>query len=159
MNRLRPHFAKHSAQKPKVRLQSAIVADYRDDIISLIAVDGATLPEVAAAVRAEGEPVLDAGFEAARAVIERVYAEEFIGLDPAALGKDPKTRLQEWLQGRQLPRPLYRLVETRGDDHARIFLVSCETTEPAHAELAEAASLRAAEQQAAERLLAKLEKK
>lgn len=65
MNRLRPHFAKHSAQKPKVRLQSAIVADYRDDIVSLIADDGATLPEVAAAVRAEGEPVLDAGFKAA----------------------------------------------------------------------------------------------
>ena len=65
MNRLRPHFAKHSAQKPKVRLQSAIVADYRDDIVSLIADDGATLPEVAAAVRAEGEPVLEPGFKAA----------------------------------------------------------------------------------------------
>lgn len=65
MNRLRSHFAKHAAQKPKKRLQSAIVADYRDDIIGLIADDGATLPEVVAAVRAEGEAVLDAGFKAA----------------------------------------------------------------------------------------------
>lgn len=64
MNRLRPHFAKQAAQKPKKRLQSAIVTDYRGDIISLIADDGATLPEVADAVRAQGEPVLDHGFKA-----------------------------------------------------------------------------------------------
>ncbi|HBR83699.1 MAG TPA: hypothetical protein DD861_05805 [Erythrobacter sp.] len=65
MNRLRSHFAKQAAQKPMKRLQRAIVSDYRDDIISLIADDGATLPEVADAVRAQGEPVLDAGFKAA----------------------------------------------------------------------------------------------
>lgn len=65
MNRLRPHFAKLLAQKPKTRLQRAIVADYRDDIISLIADCGATLPEVVEAVRAQGEPVLDDGFKSA----------------------------------------------------------------------------------------------
>ena len=64
MNRLRPHFVKQAAQKPKKRLQSEIVAEFRDDIISLIADDGATLPEVADAVRAQGEPVLDPGFKA-----------------------------------------------------------------------------------------------
>lgn len=64
MNRLRSHFAARAAEKPKKRLQSAIVADYRDDIISLIADDGATLTEVIEAVRAEGEPVLDAGLKA-----------------------------------------------------------------------------------------------
>lgn len=64
MNRLRSHFAARAAQKPKKRLQSSIVADYRDDIISLIADDGATLTEVIEAVRAEGEPVLDAGLKA-----------------------------------------------------------------------------------------------
>ena len=47
----------------------------------------------------------------------------------------------------------------RGDDHARVFLVRCDTTEPALTEQAEGASLRAAEQLAAERLLLKLEKK
>lgn len=60
MNRLRRHFS----GKPAKRLQSAIVAEYRNDIIELIAVDRATLPDVANAVRAEGEPVLDAGFKA-----------------------------------------------------------------------------------------------
>lgn len=70
MNRLRPHFADQMAQKPQRRLQNAIVADYRDDIIGLIVVDGATLTEVAAAVRAEGEPVLEAGFKAA--ILEQI---------------------------------------------------------------------------------------
>lgn len=65
MNRLRSHFTDQQAQKPQRRLQIEIVADYRDDIIGLIADDGATLPEVADAVRAQGEPVLDAGFKAA----------------------------------------------------------------------------------------------
>lgn len=60
MNRLRRHLS----EKPTRRLQSAIVAEYHDDIIELIAVDRATLPDVANAVRAEGEPVLDAGFKA-----------------------------------------------------------------------------------------------
>lgn len=64
MNRLRPHFAKQTEQKAKKRLQKQIVAAYRDDIISLIADDGATLPEVVDAIRADGEVVLEAGFKA-----------------------------------------------------------------------------------------------
>ena len=60
MNRLRRHFS----GKPRKRLQSAIVAEYHNEIIELIAVDRATLPDVANAVRSEGEPVLDAGFKA-----------------------------------------------------------------------------------------------
>lgn len=102
---------------------------------------------------------LDAGFEACRALVLPWFEPLIAELPAGKADKDPKTRLQEWLQGRQLPRPNYRLVETRGDDHARQFLVSCETTEPALAEQAEAGSLRAAEQLAAERLLAILEKK
>jgi ribonuclease-3 len=102
---------------------------------------------------------LDAGFEACRDQVLPWFEPMIAGLPVGKAEKDPKTRLQEWLQGRQLARPTYRLVETRGDDHARIFLVSCETADPPHAETAEAASLRAAEQLAAERLLARLEKK
>lgn len=60
MNRLRRHFS----GKPARRLQSAIVSEYRNDIIDSITIDRATLPEVANAVRAEGEPVRDAGFKA-----------------------------------------------------------------------------------------------
>ncbi|WP_394269557.1 hypothetical protein [Qipengyuania sp.] len=64
MNRLRPHFADQQAQKARRRLQGDIVRDYRDDIVELLADDGATLSEVALAVRARGEPVLDHGFKA-----------------------------------------------------------------------------------------------
>ena len=65
MNRLHSYFADQQALKVQRRRQGDIVRDYRDDIIGLIADDGATLPEVAAAVRAQGEPVLDPGFKAA----------------------------------------------------------------------------------------------
>lgn len=102
---------------------------------------------------------LDAGFDACRDVALGWFEPMIADLPTGRAEKDPKTRLQEWLQGRQLPRPNYRLVESRGDDHARLFVVSCETSDPPHAETAEAPSLRAAEQLAAERLLAKLEQK
>jgi ribonuclease-3 len=102
---------------------------------------------------------LDAGFETCREVVLPWFEPLMDDLPTGKAEKDPKTRLQEWLQGRQLPRPSYQLVETRGDDHARVFLVRCDTAEPALTEQAEGASLRAAEQLAAERLLLKLEKK
>lgn len=100
---------------------------------------------------------LDAGFEACRAVVLPWFEPLLDGLPAGKVDKDPKTRLQEWLQGRQLARPEYRLVESRGDDHARVFRVRCETRDPPLAEEAEAGSLRAAEQAAAERLLSRLE--
>ena len=107
-----------------------------------------------------GAIYLDAGFEACRAVVLPWFSASIEALPASGRPeKDPKTRLQEWLQGRQLPRPAYRLLETLGDDHARVFRVACETTEPPHEEQAEGSSLRAAEQLAAERVLAKLEKK
>ena len=102
---------------------------------------------------------LDAGFEACRDVVLPWFEPMLAELPTGKAEKDPKTRLQEWLQGRQLPRPAYRLLETRGDDHARVFVVSCETTDPELAEQAEAPALRAAEQLAAERVLARLETK
>ena len=102
---------------------------------------------------------LDAGFEACRAMVLGWFEASLDELPTGKAEKDPKTRLQEWLQGRQLPRPNYRLLATTGDDHARVFLVACETTDPPLEEQAEASSLRAAEQLAAERVLATLEKK
>ena len=45
--------------------------------------------------------------------------------DPALLGKDPKTRLQEWLQARHLPVPDYRIVEVSGEAHAQRFTAEC----------------------------------
>jgi ribonuclease-3 len=101
---------------------------------------------------------LDAGFEACRDAVLPWFAPEIAALPMGKVGKDAKTRLQEWLQARQLPRPEYSLIDARGQDHERVFRVACEIREPAPArrEEAEAASMRAAEQAAAERVLAEL---
>ena len=96
-----------------------------------------------------GAVFLDAGFEAARTVIDRTFAEVLGEADPAALGKDPKTRLQEWLQGRRMPVPTYRVVAIDGEAHAQTFTVECAIAELGVATLGRGASRRAAEQAAA----------
>src|SRR5437867_7126403 len=72
-----------------------------------------------------GAIFLDAGFDAARAAIPRVYRDEPEAVDPAGLNKDPKTRLQELLQGRRLPVPEYAIVEVKGEAHSQTFEVVC----------------------------------
>ncbi len=96
-----------------------------------------------------GAAFLDGGFDAARAVIECVYAQDLAGLNPAALGKDPKTRLQEWLQGRRMPVPEYAVVATAGEAHAQSFTVECRVTALGIVTAGVGASRRAAEQAAA----------
>ena len=72
-----------------------------------------------------GAVYLDAGFAAARAVIEKLYESMLAKVDPKASGKDAKTELQELLQARKLPLPQYELTTTRGDAHAQEFEVTC----------------------------------
>ncbi len=96
-----------------------------------------------------GAVFIDAGFDAARAVIERVYAAELRGLDPQALGKDPKTRLQEWLQARRTPVPEYAVTEVAGEAHAQTFTVECRIPSLAIVARGNGPSRRTAEQAAA----------
>ncbi len=97
---------------------------------------------------------LDAGFEACRAVILPWFEAMLAGLPPPnKVGKDAKTRLQEWLQARQKPLPAYALVEESGDDHAKRFLITCTLVDPPLNAQGEGASRRAAEQMAAETAL------
>ena len=101
---------------------------------------------------------LDAGFETCRAVVLPWFTPLIDALPPPnKVGKDAKTRLQEWLQARQRALPVYALVEEGGDDHARIFRVSCTLAEPAVHTEGEGSSRRAAEQQAAEAALQAIE--
>ena len=100
---------------------------------------------------------LDAGFEACRATVLRWFEPALGALAVGKVEKDPKTRLQEWLQARQLGRPDYLLVETRGDDHERLFVVRCRLAEPAASAQGEGSSMRAAEQSAAAAVLSQLE--
>lgn len=101
---------------------------------------------------------LDAGFETCRQVVLPWFEAMLADLPAGKIEKDPKTRLQEWLQARQLARPEYALVETLGEEHARVFRVRCKVDEPPASAEAEGNSLRAAEQAAAERVLALIEK-
>lgn len=96
-----------------------------------------------------GAVFVDAGYDAARAAIERVYTPELVDLDPAALRKDPKTRLQEWLQARRIAVPDYAVVATAGEAHAQTFTIECRIPALAIAATGSGASRRAAEQDAA----------
>lgn len=98
---------------------------------------------------------LDGGLEACRQVVRELFGERIATLQRSS--KDAKTRLQEWLQGRGHALPQYELVDSRGEDHAKIFDVRCTVIEPQPCS-AEASgfSRRLAEQDAAEIVLAKL---
>lgn len=100
---------------------------------------------------------LDAGFEACRATVMPWFEPQLASMQPGKAPKDAKTQLQEWLQARQLARPDYRLHETLGEDHSRLFRVECLVAEPAQAAIGAGPSLRSAEQEAAALVLARLE--
>lgn len=104
-----------------------------------------------------GAIYLDAGFDACRAVVMPWFQPLIAAMPAGKAPKDAKTLLQEWLQARQLARPEYRLLETLGEDHARIFRVDCRTSEPGLSGIAEGPSLRSAEQAAAGLVLQQLE--
>ena len=100
-----------------------------------------------------GAVYLDGGFMQAQALAERLYRPRLDTLDMQASAKDPKTRLQEILQGRKLKVPTYHVVTTSGPAHQQQFEVQCDVAELGLRTLGEGASRRAAEQQAAERML------
>lgn len=104
-----------------------------------------------------GAIYLDAGFDAARGVIERLFAARLEDLPDARDLRDPKTRLQEWLQARQLALPQYVLLEITGEDHRQSFAVSCTVTELSQTTEGRASSRRRAEQKAAQLMLEILE--
>jgi len=72
-----------------------------------------------------GAVFVDGGFEGAREVIGRLFEPVLKVVDPKTLGKDSKTLLQEYLQGKRLPLPVYTVVETRGAAHNQEFEVEC----------------------------------
>jgi ribonuclease-3 len=103
---------------------------------------------------------LDAGFAACRTVVLPWFTASMQALPATGKPeKDPKTRLQEWLQARQKALPLYELVSESGDDHAKTFRVRCGVTDPAVSTEGEGASRRLAEQQAAAAALEQLDSK
>ena len=100
-----------------------------------------------------GAVYLDGGFDAAQALVQRLFAKVEIRPDMQAAEKDPKTQLQEWLQGRKLPLPRYTVIATSGAAHRQTFEVACEVPDLKKHERGTGASRRAAEQAAAAALL------
>jgi ribonuclease-3 len=96
-----------------------------------------------------GAIFLDSGFSAAEAVLGRLYQPLIGRVDPAALGKDPKTRLQEFLQGRRLALPRYAILGISGEAHEQQFLVECSIPELRVTTQGAGPSRRAAEQEEA----------
>jgi ribonuclease-3 len=106
-----------------------------------------------------GAVYLDAGFAKAQALVHRLFKSVEINPQMQAIGKDPKTELQEWLQARKLSLPLYRVVATLGVAHKQTFDVECEIIELNFSERGIGGSRRAGEQAAAAAMLQTLKAK
>ncbi len=100
-----------------------------------------------------GAIFLDAGFDAAAAVVARIMTPRMLDLPSAETLKDPKTRLQEVLQARGLALPTYTLTAATGDPHQQHFTVTCEVPVFGVAAVGEGASRRRAEQLAAAKIM------
>ena len=96
-----------------------------------------------------GAAFLDGGFDAARRVVRNLLGESIDAINPAVSGKDPKTLLQEHLQGRRLPLPQYAVVATLGEAHEQRFEVECVIPELNIRSRGAGTSRRGAEQEAA----------
>jgi ribonuclease-3 len=102
---------------------------------------------------------LDAGYEKAEALVHRLYRNVEINPGMVQAAKDPKTELQEWLQGRKMKLPVYRVAGTLGAAHKQTFNVECEIPELGVVEHGIGASRRAGEQAAAAAALLTLKSK
>jgi len=106
-----------------------------------------------------GAVYLDAGYASAEALVHRLFEAVEINPQMQAAAKDAKTALQEWLQGRKMQLPQYRVVGTVGAAHRQTFDVECAIPELALAERGIGGSRRAGEQSAATAMLVTLKAK
>lgn len=106
-----------------------------------------------------GAIYLESGFSQCREIVLSWFADRLdqVFINKPDHQKDPKTRLQEWLQSRKRPLPKYELVKAEGLSHEQEFTIRCELKNLAGAEIATGKNRKEAEQQVAERLLARLQ--
>jgi ribonuclease-3 len=105
-----------------------------------------------------GAVFLDSGFEAVRKAVANIFAEKLVAAVDKPVDKDPKTALQEHLQGRGLALPRYSVQKTEGEAHEQTFIVECRVDDLGIMASGKGPSRRAAEQAAAEGVVAQLEK-
>jgi len=104
-----------------------------------------------------GAVYLDSGFDAARRVINAAYGIRLTSLPAAGELRDPKTRLQEFLQAQQLALPVYTMEHVSGKAHKQMFEVSCSIDDPPLRTCGKGTTRRKAEQQSAAAMLEALE--
>ena len=97
-----------------------------------------------------GAVFIDGGFAAAEALVVRLFTPLLDQIDPKSIGKDPKSLLQEYLQGQKMDLPEYLVLATEGEAHCQTFRVECHIPKLKIRTQGEGSSRRAAEQQAAE---------
>lgn len=100
-----------------------------------------------------GALYLDAGFDQSKTRVLALFARRLAQTTLEGSIKDPKTRLQEWLQGRRRPLPDYLVEAVGGNQHDQIFVVSCNLTDADLVTRAEGGTRRGAEQEAAQQML------
>ena len=105
-----------------------------------------------------GALYLDAGFETVRAAVEQLLGERLEREEGLPVDKDPKTALQEHLQGRKLALPRYSVQRTEGEAHDQLFIVECRVDDLGLVASGQGPSRRTAEQAAAQSVLAQLDK-
>lgn len=96
-----------------------------------------------------GAVMLDGGFAAAQGVVRRLFAGSLAAINPNVSGKDAKTMLQEFTQGRGIALPIYTLLGTQGHAHAQTFQVQCAIDDLNIRTEGQGSNRRAAEQDAA----------
>lgn len=104
-----------------------------------------------------GAVYIDAGFADARKVIHTAYGDRLHELPEAADLRDPKSRLQEYLQGRKLALPDYAMQKISGKAHDQSFEVSCIIVELDAMTIGKGSTRRDAEQEAATAMLKKID--
>jgi ribonuclease-3 len=103
-----------------------------------------------------GAVFLDGGYERARGIVQNLFGDVIRATEADSWSKDAKTELQEWLQARRIAVPAYRITATHGQAHAQTFEVECQVAALGLRELGQGKSRRAAEQEAARRMVAAL---
>jgi ribonuclease-3 len=104
-----------------------------------------------------GAIYLDSDYAQTEAAVLHLYREQLRNVDAGANLRDPKTRLQEYLQASKNNLPSYQVEQTTGKSHDQVFTVSCKLTDLDMQSKGKGSSRKKAEQQAAQKLIDKLE--
>ncbi len=100
-----------------------------------------------------GAMYLDSDFETCQKKVLKWYESRLANIKSADELKDPKTKLQEFLQAQKYPLPNYEIINTKGEAHKQIFHIECTVTGLSQKAVGSGSSRRKAEQQAAQKFL------